>query len=365
MNYQRRSPFEFSVEELDRELIVRGARVPVEKRFKFSDSMGTPARDAIMEQVMEVYEAAKSLSPNEALSHISTDDLVKILMFKTGRIEIDGVRGTWGKDSRVDFYEIEDEQVKKNAGCVAAICKGDNLIDTNKGSFILKVKNYGKTFNLSDNEPFHHQPIAAGKLCTGFLVKEDMIATAGHCVNVMGGTDLHIVFGFKMECPSSPVIRVSKNNIYKGAEIVRKVHVREFNKPDWALLRLDRKVVGQTVAALSKDIPCNEPVYTMGHPCGLPLKYAPGANVRDVSEACFGANLDTYMGNSGSPVFNGDTHEVIGIVARGDNRDFRWTGKGLISIVYPDREIFSRGPQCTRVSEFSEYCSTNSERDYQ
>ncbi len=363
MDYQQRSPFEFSVEELDRELIVRGARIPVEKRFKFSDGMGTPARDAIMEQVMEVYEAAKSLSPNEALSHISTEDLVKILMFKTGRIEIGGVRGTWGKDSRVDFYEIEDEQVKKNAGCVAAICKEDNLIDTNKGFFILKVKNYGKTFNLSDNEPFHHQPIAAGKLCTGVLVEEDMIATAGHCVNVMDGTDLHIVFGFKMEDPSTPVIRVSEDNIYKGVKVVRKVLIREFNKPDWALVRLDRKVVGQTVAKLSKDISCDQPVYTMGHPCGLPLKYAPGANIRDVSDACFGANLDIYQNNSGSPVFNSDTHEVIGIVARGDNRDFRWTDKGWLSIIYPNPDIKSKGPQCTRALEFIEYCSANGERD--
>jgi hypothetical protein len=195
-------------------------------------------------------------------------------------LKIGETMGIWGKDSRVDFYEIEDEQVKKNADCVAAICKKDTLIDTNKGFFILKVKNYGKTFNLSDNEPFHHQPIAAGKLCTGVLVEEDMIATAGHCVKVMDGTDLRIVFGFKMEDPSTPVIRVPKNNIYKGVEIIRKVLIREFKKPNWALVRLDRKVVGQTVAALSKkDIFVDQPVYTMGHPCGLPLKYAPGAGI--------------------------------------------------------------------------------------
>jgi len=92
MDDLRISPYEFSVEELDRELIARGAQVPDEKRFKFSDNMDAFERDCIMKQVKELYDAAKSWSPNEALKDISTDDLVKALLFKTGKLEIDGVR---------------------------------------------------------------------------------------------------------------------------------------------------------------------------------------------------------------------------------------------------------------------------------
>ena len=40
----RKSPIEFSVEDLDRELIARGAKVPDEKKFKFKDRDGTPER---------------------------------------------------------------------------------------------------------------------------------------------------------------------------------------------------------------------------------------------------------------------------------------------------------------------------------
>ena len=50
--------------------------------------------------------------------------------------------------------------------------------------------------------------------------------------------------------------------------------------------------------------------------------------------------------------FDRKTNEVIGIVVRGDNQDFRWTGKGWLSIIYPNPDIHSKEPQCTRVSEF-------------
>jgi hypothetical protein len=103
---------------------------------------------------------------------------------------------------------------------------------------------------------------------------------------------------------------------------------------------------------VSRDLP----VYVLGHPCGLPLKCGTGANVRDTDKTFFAANLDIYMGNSGSPVFAGKTHEVVGIVVHCDTKDFRYVGNGWLSVIYPNLEIYSKGPQCTRVSEFIKYC---------
>jgi V8-like Glu-specific endopeptidase len=83
------------------------------------------------------------------------------------------------------------------------------------------------------------------------------------------------------------------------------------------------------LAAISKkDISCDRPVHVIGHPMGLPLKYAAGARVRGLEEALFAADLDIYMGNGGSPVFSSDTHQVVGIVTQGDPRDLRQTSKG-------------------------------------
>ena len=162
-------------------------------------------------------------------------------------------------------------------------------------------------------------------------------------------TDLRIVFGFKMLDSVTPVTRFANENIYCGVKIIRSVHHPVGNGPDWALVKLDRNVVGQTVAALSKDeISCDQAVYVIGHPLGLPMKYAAGASVGDVYETSFMANLNIYSGNSGAPVFDLHTHEVIGMVVKGEKRDFRWTGNCWISVEYPE----GKRAGCTRISEF-------------
>jgi hypothetical protein len=233
------------------------------------------------------------------------------------------------------------------------------LLNNEKGFSTLKHKNYGEVFNLCSQEPFRNQPIAAGRLCTGFLVKEDIIATAGHCADEKNVTGLRIVFGFKMLGLSTPVTWIPNENIYKGIKIIHRVYDPKGSGADCELIKLDRKVEDHPLANLSgKAIYLNQPVYILGHPCGLPLKYASGAQVRGITDACFSADINVYCGNSGSPVFDCKTHEVIGMVVRGDTQDFRWTGTGWLSVIYPNPVIRSQEPQCTRVSEFLHYCKS-------
>ena len=89
-------------------------------------------------------------------------------------------------------------------------------------------------------------------------------------------------------------------------------------------------------------------LFVIGHPCGLPQKYAPGAKVRDNTPApFFVANLDTYGGNSGSPVFNATSYKVEGILVRGEN-DFVTNGTCYVSLVCPTTGC--RGEDVTRAS---------------
>ncbi len=352
MTHQQKSQLQILVEKLDKELIARGTQMPGVKPFLFQDEEGTPGRDAVMGKVKELYQTPPPL--NKALSHISTEQLVKLLVLKARELNSD--RGIWGRDSRVDYYDIDDEQVRKNAHCTAVICMKSNLTADANGCSTLRIKNYGKTFNLCESEPFHHQPIAAGRIGTGFLVAGDIVATAGHCADEKNLPDLRFIFGYKMSAPSTPETQIPNENIYRGVKLLHRVYQRGGGS-DWALVRLDRKVVGQEVAVLSKQaIARDRPVYIIGHPVGLPLKYSPGATVSDIRTAYFSADLNVFCGSSGSPVFDSHNHEVIGIVVRGDNRDFRWTGKGWVSVIYPNPGIRSQKPQCTRVSEFIEYC---------
>jgi hypothetical protein len=345
---------ELSIAELDRELIRRGTRIAGPGPFEFADEEGTPEREALMANLLKLYESAQAAPANESLRHIGTEELVTLLKYKTWEINQD--KGIWGEDGRIDQYEIVDERIKNNSHSVAVICREKNLIAEEKGFFALQYKNYGKAFNLCANEPFGHQPIAAGRQCTGFLVKEDVIATAGHCACEKNVTDLRIVFGFKMTDDSTPVTRIAAENIYGAIEVIDRFYIPG-QGADWALVKLDRSVTGPFIPALSKKEIClNQPLYILGHPCGLPLKYSGDAKVCYIEDGYFSADLNVYSGNSGSPVFDKKTHEVVGIVVRGDSRDFRWTGKGWMSVIYPNPEVLSREPQCTRVSQFIDLC---------
>jgi len=265
--------------------------------------------------------------------------------------------GIWHHDDRTDISENMDEQVKENAKSVVAICAGNTLIREKVGIRNLRVKRYGETYNLCNHELFHHQPAVAGRISTGFLVGENLVATAGYCVDESNLTDLRFVFGYSMLESPELVTQIPNENIYKGAEIVQRVYHRKGNLSNWALVRLKDKVLGHPMVRLSKKkISLGQPVYAIGYPCGLPSKYVPGAYVRNIHEAYFVADLDTFSGNGGSPVFASDTHEVLGIVVRGDNRDFRWNGKCWLSIIYPDYKTNSEGAHCTMGSEFINYC---------
>ena len=65
----------------------------------------------------------------------------------------------------------------------------------------------------------------------------------------------------------------------------------------------------------------------------------------------FRANLDTYGGNSGSPVFNSDTHQIEGLLVRGET-DFVMLGPPNncnVSTVFPDTG--GDGEDCTRTTQ--------------
>jgi len=260
--------------------------------------------------------------------------------------------GRWGNDDRMDIYKVTDIHIRKNAKSVACICDRRSLRDNGDGTFIMDVRNYREEFSLSIVEPFHDQPISAGRLCTGFLVAPDIIATAGSVFGNRRLSDYFFLFGFELTAPGAVKVIFHKGNIYKGVEIIEENNNRE-TRSSWALIKLDRKVINRPIVKLAeKKVSLNTPVYTIGHPIGLPLKFGEGVIVGESSYAFFSTSLDIYQGNSGNPVFNSETHEVVGLITHGDTADFRWTEDGWISVQYPNPDYRSVEPKCTKISEF-------------
>ena len=234
----------------------------------------------------------------------------------------------YGEDNRVDVDQMDQPQIKHISKSIAGRVLNFKIedVDAHKVSF-------GEPALLSDpwrgnvcaDERFASQPTVTD--CTGFLVGEDLLVTAGHCLTP-GGTKVENattracdsyswVFDYKVDGNDEfDLNSVPKKNVYKCKEVIFAIHERE---DDYAIIKLDRKVEGREPLKLSTKKPALESeIFVIGHPSGLPLKYADGAQVKIMHENFFAANLDTFGGNSGSPVFNKVTNEVEGILVRGD-----------------------------------------------
>ena len=196
------------------------------------------------------------------------------------------------------------------------------------------------------------RPARPGPNCSGFLVESDVVATAGHCVTAAGLVGIKFVFNFRMiDATTAPTI-VSNDDVFTGVALLGRQFL-DGPGPDWALVRLDRPALNHRVMPVRRSgkIADGQAVHVIGHPVGLPTKVAEGAAVRENSaKAMFVSNLDTYGGNSGSPVFNADTHEAEGILVRGET-DFVSNGTCDISLVCPTSGC--RGEDSTRTTIFT------------
>ena len=277
-------------------------------------------------------------------------DLGDLSTAELARMAQDRQRVIYGVDDRKDLYQITNAKIRKAAKAVAAMVQSSDLVSDGRDGWKLKTTLYKDDYQLCASEAFSAQPL--GCFCSGFLVRPDVIATAGHCVkNQSELARMRFVFGFQMVSATTPKTDFGADDVYEGAELLGRKLTQD--QTDWALVRLSRSVVGRSPVAFrtAGKIAAKQKLFVIGHPCGLPQKYADGASVRDNSpKSFFVANLDTYGGNSGSPVFNATNQQVEGILVRGEN-DFVKSGACYVSLVCPTTGC--RGEDVTRSTEWA------------
>lgn len=180
-------------------------------------------------------------------------------------------------------------------------------------------------YPMCTTEPYRSEPTPG--FCSGFMVGPDLIATAGHCVrNSRDCRDTTFVFGYNVPASSGGAVTwVPGDNVYQCASIVGRV---ETSTEDWAVLRTDRPIAGHQALPVRRTgtIALGTPLAVIGHPTGLPTKFADNAVVQaNGSSLYFEANIDVFAGNSGSGVVSWDgtgQPTIEGILVRG-NAD--WT----------------------------------------
>ena len=259
----------------------------------------------------------------------------------------------YGEDDRIDVYQESSADRRGWAAATCALIYTTRMTQNLDGSYTLSAPAAYRRFGLPPcaGEPFGDQPTAP--FCTGFMVGPDLIVTAGHCYNSSYFESTRFVFGFYMEDATTPRFEYSADEVYKGVEIVS---YASSGSTDHCVVRVDREIraPGARPFRIRREgvIQPGEYVGVIGHPAGLPLKIAFGDTyVRSSTDpGYFVANLDTYGGNSGSPVINAGTGILEGILVRGDT-DF--ISRGTCFESYVNTNDGGRGEDVTKATVFA------------
>jgi hypothetical protein len=284
---------------------------------------------ARIEELIEIQKSLRpALIPAAELRNKSAPPAGQSLSAEAVRLLLDRGKAIYGVDGRAE-PSSEVPLAPGVSAPVACLVLGDNL-KPKAGGFRFHAEAFGPKYSLCKGERFHDQPCLG--FGTGFLVAPDVLATAGHCVKGFNHDDVHIVFGFELDGNGLRDERRT-DEVYniKSAEF----EVDPVSGADWAIVTLDRPVSGiAPLPVRTTPVAVGEDIYLIGHPVGLPKKVARGATVTAPgNDSYFVTNLDTFGGNSGSPVFD-SAHKVCGILVRGA-QDFVWQGNCRVAATFP------------------------------
>ena len=257
-------------------------------------------------------------------------------------------------DSRIELLQLDpnvDWQFKilSNSQSVALIIEKENLSQLAKDTYVLDTsKSLGNAYGLCTDEAFYNQPVAG--IGTAFVISKNTMLTANH-VFERPVTDYIVVFGYKVLIAQTGVTDYyfDKKDIYFPKSIKK-----QNLELDLIEFKVDRNfevpvLEWEDTTLLSK---ANTEVYMIGHPTGLPLKVALNASIEDDSNPFyFYTSLDSFQGNSGSPVFNIETNKVIGVLVSGEI-DYKFNGNCYYS---PLCKIpYCKGEKVVKLNSFFE-----------
>lgn len=273
----------------------------------------------------------------------------------------------YGTDDR---REALTSWAKAQAPAVLLMTGKNFIVDEGDPRFVkldfARAAGENSLINLCSGQRFAEQ-LTAGINCSGFLIAPDLVVTAGHCIvpygrsesrATPGCTDFVWIADFALPADGSAlkVDRWPREKIFECAEVIDGQNP-DFSSPrfappvfgdDYALVRLKTPAAGRTPLELSRELRPPRQLHVMGYPLGLPLKVAGPARVLDEGFAKFySANLDTFMGNSGSPVFD-EKGLVHGILVRGYPEDFVSDGAEC----YTQNKCSESGDRCDEASDF-------------
>jgi hypothetical protein len=230
------------------------------------------------------------------------------------------VSAIYGRDERSFVSNNSNNNIAEISKSIALIVSKDivdkKLLFSNINGILLSDPD-GVNLCLNEKYAGHHTVNA----CTGFMIGDNLLASAGHCFASVNDCDNKlIIFNTRVNTENKSGYKVSNRDIYECDEIVKSVFDPDTFQ-DFSIIKLKKKVYGIKPLKLRNKglISTNDQVFMIGHPMGLPLVATANSFINDISNPhYFKATLDSFEGNSGSPVINSKTLEVEGILVRGE-----------------------------------------------
>lgn len=229
----------------------------------------------------------------------------------------------YGNDDRTEIHAVPDGVHRTAAETAVAMQTDADFLDrTNPDDIRISYEGIlGESEGLCADVAFFDQPDPG--YCSGTLIDDRHIMTAGHCVETADDCSPQYpwVFGYYYE--SEGAFRtITAADVYDCVD--RVVHRNDL-EGDYAIIELDRPVVGRQPAALrggTDPAPNGTALTLIGHPNGIPMKVAGDATVLDYDGRELYTDLDAFFGNSGSGVWN-DSGLVVGILVAGSPADYQ------------------------------------------
>jgi V8-like Glu-specific endopeptidase len=280
-------------------------------------------------------------------------------------------RPLYTPENRKDLWQIHDDVISQQAASSVALFRSSDFDGTPDGTQRLHARTYKDVMRLCPDEKFADE--LQGAFCSGLLVRNDTVLTAGHCVNELHNdthipklADIRFVFGFSVDSTASRGRSEFTQQQFYRAKLPGADHTyltdksalsgkaSNITREDWALIKLEAPVAPQVARPVTNSsrvkITDGADVYALGYPSGIPLKYATAAKVSsNAKKFYFLTNLNTFDGNSGSGVFSGQTNNLVGILASGEPQDFYWDSVGSCSRPYYCPKNGCTGEAVTRI----------------
>ncbi|MFI5343286.1 MAG: trypsin-like serine peptidase [Chlamydiales bacterium] len=273
-------------------------------------------------------------------------------------------------DPEAAFYKSIEEQ----AGSVACLMDKVELTKIGEGLYELASQiTLANRFIYHKEHPGFFDPngrfrqeLIPGR-GSGLLVGPNWFLTAAHCVCVEESDILdveqikkwRIVFDFHINSDST--CKTEFSEVYK-IKNVRCWHFSRGDKfADWALLELNRTVIGRKPFTIEKDpsqVKIGKELYMLGHPSGLPLKATLSGIImtNETSKDMFSSKLCAFGGNSGSVLLDRVTQKVIGILVTGQT-DYEYdaaAGYWITHVVTQDEINLLGHEGCQKISTIAE-----------